>query len=133
MSAILKGVDDRLIFYFNQAKPIFEKNNPQYKVIISEGIRSKDRQKELYAKGRKWDNGRWIITNKSKVVTMTMKSKHLEGKAIDVAFIINGRCDWSVNLFQEFAEIIDKLDVLNVIEWGGNWKSFKDYPHFQVK
>lgn len=132
MAVNLNGVDDRLLIYFKQAKEIYEKDNPEYTVIISEGIRSNQRQKNLYKKGRKLINGKWVIVDKKNVVTYTLKSKHIVGKAIDIAFIKNKKCDWSIELFKAFAEIIDKIDVTCIITWGGSWKRFKDYPHFQV-
>jgi len=128
----LKGVDDRLIFYFNKAKLLYEETS-DFKVIISQGIRTEAEQLELFKKGRKYVNNKYVIVNKSKVVTYTLKSKHIEGKAIDIAFIKNNKCDWSVSLFKEFWEIINKIEILKSIEWGGNWKNFKDYPHFQIK
>ncbi|TRX71499.1 M15 family metallopeptidase [Carboxylicivirga sp. M1479] len=133
MSAILTGVDDRLITYFNLSKPIFEEKHPDYKVIISQGVRTKEQQLALYKKGRKkGDDGKYYITDKKKVVTYTMKSKHLDGKAIDIAFIKDKKCDWSTDLFKDFWMILNKVDVLKSITWGGNWRRFKDYPHFQV-
>jgi hypothetical protein len=33
-------------------------------------------------------------------------------------------------LFKDFAQIICRNPY---IEWGGNWKKFKDRPHFQFK
>jgi len=131
MAANLKGVDDRLLSYFEKAKEIFEKNS-DFKVIISQGIRTEAEQLELFKKGRKEIGGKWVIIDKKNVITYTIKSKHLKGEAIDIAFIKDKKCDWSVSLFKDFWEIINKLDDLKVIKWGGNWSSFKDYPHFEI-
>jgi peptidoglycan L-alanyl-D-glutamate endopeptidase CwlK len=52
-------------------------------------------------------------------------------KAFDIAFKkADGSLDWSANNFKNFAAIIKKVAPL--VEWGGDWKSFKDLPHFQV-
>ena len=58
----LKGVDARLV---SVLKGVVK----DYDITILEGMRTKDRQKELMAKG----------------ASKTMKSKHIEGKAVDCA------------------------------------------------
>ena len=91
--------------------------------IVTEGVRSYSRQREMVAKG----------------ASKTMNSRHLAGsdglsKALDVAFIIGGKPNWSWPLFKTFADIMQKaskeLDI--PVEWGGDWKTFKDGPHFQL-
>lgn len=55
--------------------------------IVTEGVRTLERQKELYAKGR---------TTLGPVVTSTMKSRHLTGHAVDLAPIkADGSIDWN--------------------------------------
>ena len=52
--------------------------------------------------------------------------------AFDIAFKNeNGALDWSPALFEKFALII-KQNFNGLIKWGGDWKSFKDRPHFEV-
>ena len=58
----LRGVDTRLISVLNEVVKYYD-------LTILEGKRTKERQEELVAKG----------------ASKTMKSKHLEGKAVDVA------------------------------------------------
>lgn len=48
--------------------------------------------------------------------------------ALDVAFLNNGKVDWSDKLFRAFASYMSNPK----IEWGGGWK-FKDMPHYEVK
>ncbi|MCW3788690.1 M15 family metallopeptidase [Plebeiibacterium sediminum] len=55
------------------------------------------------------------------------------GKAIDIAIIKNDDCDWSTGLFKKFLEIVDKKESMDFIKWGGDWRSFKDYSHFEVE
>jgi peptidoglycan LD-endopeptidase CwlK len=33
--------------------------------------------------------------------------------------------------YKSFSAIV--LPTLNTIEWGGNWHSLQDYPHYQLK
>jgi peptidoglycan L-alanyl-D-glutamate endopeptidase CwlK len=80
---------------------------------------------ELYAKGR---------TAPGKIVTYIQQNgKHNSkpAKAFDIAFKKkDGTLDWSPALFKKFAAIVSLQ--YPEVEWGGNWKSFKDLPHFQV-
>lgn len=87
--------------------------------------RSEQEQAELYALGR---------TKKGKIVTQLKKgSKHnfYPAKAVDIAFKKkDGSLDWSESYFAKFAALIKSYD--SRIEWGGEWKRFKDLPHFQI-
>lgn len=59
------------------------------------------------------------------------QSKHnlYPSKAFDVAFKNSlGKLDWSEKLFKQFADIIKPKGV----RWGGNFKSRKDTPHFEI-
>ena len=55
----------------------------------------------------------------------TMDSEHLNKCAIDLHFTKNGVLCYP----KELGDFWESLDPLN--QWGGNWKSFKDCPHFQ--
>jgi len=86
--------------------------------------RSEEEQLELYAQGR---------TKSGKIVTqIAMGGKHnrLPAMAFDIAFKKDGKLDWSAHLFQKFADIVKRVS--DDVEWGGDWKKFKDLPHFQV-
>jgi peptidoglycan L-alanyl-D-glutamate endopeptidase CwlK len=63
-----------------------------------------------------------------------MNSRHLTGHAIDVAPLINGKVRWDWPLYHRLALTIKGAAVLEKvpIEWGGDWKSFKDGPHWQL-
>lgn len=85
---------------------------------VSEGLRSKDRQRELLASG----------------ATTTMNSRHLTGHAVDLVAYVGGRVAWDWPLYDQIGEAM-KMAALEEgvqIEWGGDWKSFKDGPHFQL-
>lgn len=63
----------------------------------------------------------YMKTGRSK----TMNSMHLKKCAADLHFTKNGVLCYP----QEIGDFWESLNPLN--QWGGNWKSFKDQPHFQ--
>ena len=85
---------------------------------VTEGVRTLARQRELCECG----------------ASKTMKSRHLTGHAVDIAPIVNGQVRWDWPLFDILAvgmkNAATKLDI--PLEWGGDWVSFKDGPHFQL-
>ena len=103
-----------------------------YKMGITEAYRSKAEQDALYAKGR---------TAPGSIVTHAKggQSMHNYGLAIDFALFTpdgkkafwdtkvdsdkDGKADWM--------EVVEEAKKLG-FEWGGDWKGFKDYPHFQM-
>ena len=86
---------------------------------ITEGIRTLKRQKELVAQGK----------------SKTLKSHHLTGKAVDIAVWVNGKVTWDFKYYKEVADHIKEVarKLGYVITWGGDWKTFKDGPHFQIE
>jgi len=69
------------------------------------------------------------------------KSKHnkMPSLAVDVIpYPFNGWND--IDQFKEFGNFVKGIAVMlkaygaieNDITWGGDWKSFRDYPHFQI-
>ena len=110
----LNGVHPKLVNLMKEAI----KNSP-YDFKITEGLRTVERQKEL------------VKTGKSK----TMNSYHLKGKAVDIAVLIDNKVTWDFKYYKEVAnhikEVAKKLGY--VITWGGDWKSLKDGPHFQIE
>lgn len=86
--------------------------------IVTEGLRTLERQRELVRTG----------------ASQTLKSKHLEGRAFDVAATINGRVHWDWPLYVTISGVMkEAAKELGVqIEWGGDWVSFPDGPHFQL-
>ncbi len=86
---------------------------------ISEGVRTKERQKKLFNEGK----------------SKTLNSRHLTGDAVDVYAWVDNYVNWNFHYYEKIAKAMFKAaEELGVeIEWGGNWKSFKDGPHFQLK
>jgi len=86
--------------------------------VVTEGVRTIKRQRDLFAHG----------------ATTTMKSRHLTGHAVDLAVLIGGEISWSWPLYAQLAFVMKKAaaDVGVSVEWGGDWRTFKDGPHFQL-
>ena len=85
---------------------------------VLEGVRSYDRQVELYKSG----------------ASQTLNSRHLTGHAIDVAPLVDGAVSWDWPIYYKLAPVIKQAaaDLGVPIEWGGDWSSFKDGPHWQL-
>ena len=106
----LKGVHPDLVKVVKRAIEITEQD-----FTVIEGTRTVARQRELVRQG----------------ASKTMNSRHLTGHAVDIA-------PWPISWdWQRFYPIADamkqaakELDV--EIEWGGDWESFKDGPHWQL-
>ena len=117
----LSGVHPDLIAVVKRAIQITEQD---FSVI--EGVRHINRQRELVAKG----------------ASKTMNSRHLTGHAVDIApYPFNGDVDEDgvVNIedWDQYYPIEEAMklaaDELGIdLEWGGDWKSFKDGPHWQL-
>ena len=89
-------------------------------VRIAEGYRSPERQNELYAQGR---------TTKGNIVTNAKagESLHQYGVAVDFVFRKEG-----YNASDELWDTLGVIGKSQGFEWGNDWLSFKDKPHFQM-
>lgn len=85
---------------------------------VLEGLRSTIRQVELFKSG----------------ASKTIKSRHLTGHAVDLGALVNGSVRWDWPLYYKLAEAMKtaSLELLIPLEWGGDWETFKDGPHFQL-
>ena len=84
------------------------------------------------------DGGRTIEEQKVYVATgksQTMHSRHLGGFAVDFVALVHGKVTYDLQYMERIARhfkmAAQELDI--PIEWGGDWKSFKDTPHIQLK
>lgn len=86
--------------------------------IVTEGLRSKERQEQLVKAG----------------ASKTMNSRHLTGHAVDLAIVVGGEVRWDWPLYSKLSNSMKEAakQVGVPIEWGGDWTSFKDGPHFQL-
>lgn len=111
--ARLEGVHPDLVACVKRAIEITEVD-----FSVLEGLRTPERQAQLVANG----------------ASTTSNSRHLTGHAVDLGAYINGSIDWSWPLYYKIADAMKQAaDELNVdLEWGGDWTTFKDGPHFQL-
>lgn len=86
--------------------------------MITEGLRTVERQRELFKAG----------------ASRTMNSRHITGHAVDVAAIVGGKIRWDWPLYERIAgAMLSAAAELGVpIVWGGSWKTLKDGPHFEL-
>lgn len=94
------------------------------KIGISECLRSTKEQDDLYAQGRT-KPGR-IVTNAK---GSTYSSMHQWGVAFDF-YRNDGK--GAYNTSGKFFEKVGAIGKAIGLEWGGDWKSIKDMPHFQL-
>lgn len=98
----------------------------KYDVRILSGTRTYAEQNLLYAHGRNGIPGPIITKAKGG------QSNHNFGIAWDIGlFNVYGTYITSDKEYRFFAEAV--LPKMGSLEWGGDWKSFKDYPHYQLK
>lgn len=111
--ARLKGVHPDLVAVVKRAIEI-----TPIDFTVLEGLRTKERQRLLVAKG----------------ASKTMNSYHITGHAVDIAPLVDGKVTWDWKYYNQLAPFIKQAaEELGVnITWGGNWKTFKDGPHWQI-
>jgi hypothetical protein len=108
----LKGVNSDLVRVVRRA---LELSPVDFTVI--EGLRTKERQAELMKQG----------------FTRTLNSRHIIGQAVDIVPL---PVDWNnPKPFHLVADAMKKAAAeLGVrITWGGDWRTFKDLPHYQIE
>lgn len=98
----LVGVDESLVKVVKRA---IELTTIDFAVI--EGVRSLERQKELLVKG----------------ATQTLKSKHIEGRAVDLLAYLDGRGSWELPLYDNIADAMKAaaIEYKVSIRWGAAW------------
>lgn len=99
------------------------------KVRITQGLRTFAEQDALYAQGRTKPGNK--VTN-----AKGGQSIHNYGFAVDIVLIIDGTtASWDVKKDWDGDKVSDWDECVKVFakygwNWGGNWTSFKDMPHF---
>lgn len=102
------------------------------KIRIVQGLRSFQEQEALYAIGR---------TRAGKKVTNAKagQSIHNYVLAVDICLMIDKKIaswdnakDWDNDRVSDWYECV-KIFAKYGWDWGGNWKTFKDLPHFEKK
>lgn len=85
---------------------------------VLEGLRTSERQAQLVKAG----------------ASQTMNSRHLTGHAVDLGAWVGGQVRWDWPLYHKIAKAMKMAasDLEIAIEWGGDWQSFPDGPHWQL-
>lgn len=109
----LKGVHPDLVKVVKRAIELTECD-----FTITEGLRTKERQAQLLKEKK----------------TTTSNSRHLTGHAVDLAAWVDGTVSWNWDHYYKIAEAVKQAakELHISIEWGGEWKSFPDAPHWQL-
>jgi len=105
----------------NRARAFINEAEKQgMKVKLTSGKRTYAEQDKLYAKGRTTAGG--IVTN-----AKAGYSWHNFSLAFDTVLIENGKANYNTKNWKKLGALGKTFG----FEWGGDWKSFLDLPHFQ--
>lgn len=97
----------------------------QFIIRIISGTRSYEEQNRLYRIGR-WGDKRAQVTK-----SRGGQSNHNFGIAFDIGIFRQGMYSQSRS---DYIDVGAKITIrIDNLEWGGNWSSFKDYPHYQLE
>lgn len=117
----LKGVHPDLVRVMHKAL-----QDAPFPFRVIDGLRTVTRQKELVRIG----------------ASKTMRSRHLTGHAVDIVPLVDLDRDGKLEteelfnwpLIRQLAPVVKAAatDLGVALEWGGDWKTFKDGPHWQL-
>jgi peptidoglycan L-alanyl-D-glutamate endopeptidase CwlK len=122
----MQGLHPDLVRVLNRAL-----HTSPHMFVVTEGLRTLDRQKELVRIG----------------ASKTLKSRHLKqadgyGHAFDFYAYVDTNSDGKI-AFEEMSNVRLMLGIADAIKkaaadekvsitYGGDWRKFKDYPHFEL-
>ncbi|MFA5299697.1 MAG: M15 family metallopeptidase [Lutibacter sp.] len=115
----LEGVEPSLIDFIKECI----KDSPHdFGIPESGGVRTPEHQHSLYLGGFSLCDG------------YNRKSKHQTGKAFDIYAYVNGKASWNTAYLTQIGQHIKKKaqDLNFPIVWGGDFKKFKDLPHYEM-
>lgn len=104
-------------------------------ILVTCTYRSNEEQRLLYAQGR---------TAPGKIVTNALPGKSAHNHvnpngspcsmAFDVVPMVHGKPDWNTHDPQDLAlwNRVGEIGKSFGLEWAGDWKTFKEFPHFQL-
>lgn len=117
----LRDVDVRLASIVLVAGARYHASFGNRRLRVTDGRRTVEEQEQLVRDGK----------------SRTMNSHHLDGRAVDLAIIIDRKAHWSLPLYEELNRFMqsaaadigfDPGDLL----WGGHWTSLRDGVHWQL-
>ena len=109
----LEGVHEDLVKVVKRAIELTEVD-----FVVVEGVRTLEKQKQYFTSG----------------ASKTMNSRHLTGHAVDFIALVGGTVNWDLVNYEKIAAAMKEAgrELGIPVEWGGDWKTFKDGPHFQL-
>ena len=138
------------------ARPFFEEflrrlDRAGFRYSVVETLRTRAVQEAYYAQGRKplaeinelrKKAGLYLLGPEEgrRIVTKTLQSVHLTGKAADIVPVVEGKIPWNITaenagLWLAFGRLGEEAG----LEWGGSWEPLDrfgigwDAPHYQLK
>jgi len=107
----MDGVDENLVAV---VKAAIHNTKVDFGVIY--GLRTIEEQRKLVAAGK----------------SQTMKSKHLEGRAVDLMAYVDGKGCWELNVYDDLCDAMKEAakELGVAIKWGAAWSEgdIRDYP-----
>lgn len=113
----LIGINPLLIQWVMLLAPEMEKEG--YTTIVTYGLRTLKEQEKLFKEGK----------------SKTMKSKHLTGNAVDLAFSQGGKINWQDRKPYELAKnhfVFFMTGKKQACRWGGDFKTLNDPYHYEL-
>lgn len=117
----LKGVHPDLVRVVNRCAKDWK--DTTFTFGITCGVRTLEEQRLLVKKG----------------ASRTLRSRHIPAKngyshAVDVVAFLNGKVRWDWPLYDKIAKAMKAAAKAEKVplEWGGDWASFRDGPHYQL-
>ena len=109
----LSGVNPVLVQLVHEAF-----NLSEVPFIVTEGVRSNERQSYLFASGK----------------SKTLLSKHINGEAVDIAAIVDGKVNWSYENYIPISQAFKRAAAAAGVRliWGGDWERLLDCCHFEL-
>jgi peptidoglycan L-alanyl-D-glutamate endopeptidase CwlK len=98
----LQGVDPKLVAVVKRAIELTKVD-----FGVTEGLRTVETQRKYVAQGK----------------SQTMKSKHIEGKAVDLVAYVDGKVSWELNLYDNIADAMSAAakELGVAVKWGAAW------------
>ena len=87
-----------------------------YTLTVTQGLRTFAEQDKLFLKRPRVTRARGGQSN------------HNYGLSADLAFVVNGKIDWTDSLYLKIGKWAKQAG----LAWGGNWTSFRDLPHVEL-
>ena len=109
----LKGVHPDLVKVVERAHELTEVD-----IVVVEGKRTEEKQRHYVEIG----------------ASKTMNSRHLTGHAVDLIAWVGRTVNRGLYYYQKISDAMKEAgrELGIPVEWGGDWKTFKDGPHFQL-